>query len=506
MAFGLPLSLQLSHSERNDRDMKMKRLRPLFWRKSVSVVLSLSLLLPAASSALADEIPAGTRSGKVQEVMDLLEKHHVSAPSRKKLEDAAVEAMIAALGDPYTDYFTPEELQQFTSSIENNYVGIGVRISEDPLGIYIEEVFDGSPAKTAGLQPGDIIVAVEGESVAGMKSTDVTSKIIGPEGTKVNVTVLRGEERSDKQMTRQAVHIPPVSSRMFSGGIGYIEVTTFSSDADEMMGEQLDALKNQGLNSLVVDLRDNPGGLLDTAQQMAAMFVEKGVLIHTRNRDNINNQVEISGGEKQPFPVYFLVNEMSASASEVLTGALQDYGVVTVIGQKTFGKGSVQNMHELSSGGALKITIEEYLTPKLRKVNQVGLEPDIKVEGSVPQLLEALRLAGMKSFDLTLRGQTLQVEGQLVSDWFDVVRQDGKLYVPARVLAALADVGVLWNEEKRAVELTSEDGSVSFVPEGQQVQLKDGTSYVDIAAFAAKFPGIAWTDDGRKATFRTAGE
>lgn len=219
---------------------------------------------------------------------------------------------------------------------------------------------------------------------------------MGEPGTEVKLQIVRDGATSELTVKRERIQVPVVIANRFQG-VGYVRILSFSSDADEMTALFLDGLQAPGeLKSLVVDLRDNPGGLLETAQQLARLFVKEGTLIHTKNRNNTDEPVTFSGGETQPFPVYFLVNGNSASASEVLTGALQDYKAITVIGTKTYGKGSVQEVVPLQSGGALKVTVEEYLTPKLRKVNGVGLEPDVKVEGGeVPELLTALRTAGL---------------------------------------------------------------------------------------------------------------
>ncbi|MCZ8513089.1 S41 family peptidase [Paenibacillus filicis] len=483
--------------------MKRKKLRPI-WRKTVSAALALTLLLPVSAPAWAADTaaaPAGSMaSDRVKEVLDLLEKNHVSAPSADKLSDTAIKAMLGTLKDPYTDYFTDEELKQFTSSIENQYVGIGVRIMYQEDGVYIAEVFDGSGAKEAGIQPGDLIVAVGGESVAGQKLDAVTPKILGKPDTTVDLTIRR--DGVDKPLTvkRTKVQIPTVVRKLFQPGIGYLKVTSFSSDAGALTSLELSALKAQGIKSLIVDLRDNPGGLLDSALSIAKLFVKEGVLIHTNNRNNVDEPVSFSGGTTQNIPVYFLVNENSASASEVLTGALQDYGAIKVIGTKTFGKGSVQNLFPLKSGGAIKITIEEYLTPKLRKVNKVGLEPDVKVDGAVPQLIEALRLAGADHFDVTLDRRNVSVNGQSVQDLFELVRQNGHTLAPARLLGELVGGQVVWNESSRTVQIVSKDGAVTYTPSGDAFLLKDGTSYVDLASFQQTFAQLSWTDDGTKAT------
>ncbi|ALS22515.1 MULTISPECIES: S41 family peptidase [Paenibacillus] len=474
----------------------MKRtMKNLLLRKAIPAVLSLSLLFPAAAPAWA----AG--AGSVTEVLELLEQNHVSSPNGSKLSDAAIQAMIDALNDPYTVYFTPEELKSFEASVENQYVGIGVRVTMEEDGLYITEVFGSSPASQAGLKAGDLIVRVEGESAIGKTLEEVTSRIIGLPGTKVNLQITRDGEPKDLTIERQKVQVPSVTAGRFQPGIGYLKVIGFSSDADEKMSQELAALKEQGIQSLIVDLRDNPGGILETAQQMARLFVKEGTLMHTKDRDNVDDPVKITNGTTQPFPVYFLVNENSASASEVLTGALQDYGAIKVIGTKTYGKGSVQQVVPLKSGGALKLTIQEYLTPKFRKVNGVGIEPDIKVEGGdVPQLLTALRLAGANRIDLSLMRLNLTVNGLAVNNTFRVIREQGQTYVPSRVLAALIGGTVEWNEANRTVRIGSADGQFEFGSAGGELLLKDGTGFVSLRQAASVWSALKWSDDGRNIT------
>ncbi|MDF2962408.1 MAG: peptidase [Paenibacillus sp.] len=469
------------------------------WKRTASVVLTLTLLFPGASAALAAD-QAATDSARIKEAFDLIQKHHVSSPNPQQLSDAAIKSMITSLNDPYTVYFTADELKKFEGSLENNYVGVGVRVNQQPDGVYIFEVFDG-PAKKAGMLVDDKITAVNGESVDGLKIDDVTKKIMGPEGTKVSVTVKRGQETVVLDMTRQTIQLPVVINKKFDPGVGYIRVTSFSSEADEAAAAQLGELKKQGINSLILDLRDNPGGLVETAANMAKMFVKEGILIHTKDKDDVDEPVKFSNGTTQPFPVYILVNEYSASASEVLTGALQDYNATAkVIGMKTYGKGSVQTLFPLSNGGAMKITIEEYLTPKLRKVNNVGLTPDIEVDGEVPQLVTALHEAGISKVSVGLNKRGVTVNGISVEDNMGLVRENGAVYVPSRLLSSLMGGSIAWNAEAQAVDITVAGITGTYQTATGDLKLNNGTSYVNIGKVAAGFPQLEWSDNGEQFT------
>jgi carboxyl-terminal processing protease len=464
-----------------------------FWRHTTSVALILSLLLPSSSSTFAADSKDAV-SARIQEALDIIEHNHVSGPTRQHLADTAIQGMITSLDDPYTVYFTPEELKQFESSVENNYVGIGVRVNEQPSGVFISEVFIG-PAGTAGVKTGDRIVAVNGESVIGLPVNDIVKKILGPENTNVSVTFQRGEESIALTMKRQQIQIPVVTHKRFDPGVGYLSVTSFSSDADELFAKQLGELKSQGINSLIVDLRDNPGGLLDTALNMVKLFVKDGVLIHTKDKSNIDDPVKFTNGTTQPFPVYILVNEYSASASEVLTGALQDYNAVAkVIGMKTYGKGSVQQLIPLAAGGAIKVTIEEYLTPKLRKVNKIGITPDIEEDGEVPQLVTALHEAGVSQISVANNKIGVTVNDIAVADSFNVIREDGNIYVPSRVLSALLGGSLSWNDEDKAIEITAFNTTHAYSSDAGELLLRNGFGYVNVGSFAESFPQLKWSD------------
>lgn len=474
------------------------------WRNTASVVLTLTLLLPSASAVTAADVKDAD-AARTKEVMELIETNHVSAPAKEQLAGKSINEMIETLHDPYTVYFTPEDLKRFESSLENNYVGIGVRISNEKEGLFIAEVFDGSPAKKSGMLAGDQVTAVDGVSIEGLSLDDVTSKIMGPEGTKVVITVKRGQESVVLNMSRQTIQLPVVTHKRFDPGVGYIRVTGFSSEADEETAAQLADLKQQGINSLILDLRDNPGGLVDTAQNMAKLFVKEGILIHTKNKNNVDEPVKFTNGTTQPFPVYILVNENSASASEVLTGALQDYNVAAkVIGMNTFGKGSVQTLFPLTEGGALKVTIEEYLTPKLRKVNKVGLKPDIEVDGDVPQLVTALHEAGIGKVSVALNKSGVTVNQIPVDDYFNVVKDNGQLYVPTRLLTALLGGNIVWNGETQSVDITAYGSMHSYQAAAGELLLQNGSSYVNVNKFAESYPQLEWSDNGEQIVLTAA--
>lgn len=469
--------------------MKMKKRKKKY---SFSALLAMVMfLLPLATAFAAAETEPSQQTK--EQVRDLILKYHVSAPAESKIPKTGVEEMIKDLSDPYTQYFTSEDWQSFQNQLENHYVGIGIRLGQDDKGFYTVEVFQNSPAEKAAMMPGDYIVEVEGKSVAGQKMEQLISQIIGPEGTPVHITIERNGTRHILSLSRQSITIPVITTHYFQDGVGYIKLSDFSSNADEKMAAQLQAWNQQGMKALVLDLRDNPGGLLDTAANIASLFIPQGVLIHTIDRNKIDQSLEIEGGNSFNKPLVVLVNSNSASASEVLTGALQDYKIATVVGTRTYGKGSVQSIFQLQDGSYLKLTVQEYLTPLKRVVNKVGLDPDINVSNNTAQLLTALHQAGMDRLELKLVNHYLTVNGQQFNTMFPTVESNGHTFIPSRILASLIDGSASWNNSSKVLTIANESGTRTFKDSVRNVK---GTSYIDLYWFQKSFPAFQWKQDG----------
>ncbi|MFC5448233.1 S41 family peptidase [Paenibacillus aestuarii] len=465
-------------------------------KMKVALALVSALLMATPVSALAQE------DLQTQQVREIIGKLHVSGVTVDQLANESIKQMIDGLKDPYTVFFSKEEMSQFNSSLENNYVGMGARIGLDDKGIYISEVFDGSAAQSAGLQRDDYLLAVDGVAVDPQSVDSARNKIIGEPGTKVNITVLRGDKQLTLELTRKAVNVPEVYSSSFSNGVGYIQITDFSSDADEDFAKQLSDLKAKGLKSLILDVRNNPGGLVDTAQNIAKQFVKEGILIHTKDRNGVDEPISFDGGTSLQIPVYILANENSASASEVLSGALQDYNVAKVIGMQTFGKGSVQQIYQLDGGSALKVTVEEYLTPNMRKVNKVGITPDVKVDGSAAQLITALHLSGIADVNVQVTKHTTLYNGVEMTTALGAFHENGKLYANTRALAALVGASITWNEANRTVDIADASGTHAVPGQSDKLIIDNGTSYIDVSLFKEYFPQLKVDDQGENISFR----
>ncbi len=324
-------------------------------------------------------------SEKVQALEEVVEYYYLNEYSATDLENGIYRGMLDELGDPYTVYFTPDEFTSFMESMNGSYCGIGVMVQQNPdtKVITIVRVFKTGPSAAAGVRAGDIIVAVDGTDVTSMMLDNVVSMIRGEEGTSVSVTLMRGDERTDYTMNRAVVEVDTVMYTMLDGGIGYVSVLEFDDVTDEQYSEALNDLLSQGMQSLIVDLRDNPGGSLDTVCNMVNRMVSGGTIVYTEDKYG-NVQTETANdAESFDLPVAILVNGNSASASEVYTGAMRDHEKATVIGTTTFGKGIVQSLIPLNDGSAVKVTVSKYFTPSGVCIHGTGITPDIEVESEV---------------------------------------------------------------------------------------------------------------------------
>ena len=313
----------------------------------------------------------------------------------RDLKYAGIEGMMASLGDPHTMFLEPTDAEQFSAETQANIVGIGARLQEDPLGAKATRVFDNGPAYANGMRDGDVITTVNGKSIAGQKLEDVVKSIKGEKGTTVKLLVVRGSSPEPLPMTikRARVIIPTVDSKYLDkSGVGYVTVESFSEPTAEQFDDELGKLEKHPLKGLIIDLRGNPGGLLESAREMLSRFVENKLVVKMKFRDGSEEVAKTYPGLVHSFnyPVVLLVNEDSASAAEIFSGALRDYRLATLVGEHTYGKASVQNVFALKDGSSAKVTIARYYLPsgadigrKLDDYGQYksgGLEPDIKVD------------------------------------------------------------------------------------------------------------------------------
>ena len=301
-----------------------------------------------------------------------------------QLEENIYYGYLAGLDEPYTTYYTAEEYQRVMESSSGEYSGIGTYVSQDVTTGIITFVnpFEEGPAYGAGIRNGDVLYAVEGEEVTGEDLNDVVARMKGEEGTDVNLTIYRsdGDQYIDVTVTRQNVEVPTVEYEMLEDHIGYIQITEFDDVTVEQFKEAVDDLQSQGMEKVIFDVRDNPGGLFSSVCDILDVLLPQELLVYTEDKDGNREEAYAEDDDALDIPMAVLVNGSSASASEIFTGALKDYDKAEIIGTTTFGKGIVQSIIPLSDGSAVKITTSKYYTPSGVCIHDIGIDPDIEVE------------------------------------------------------------------------------------------------------------------------------
>lgn len=321
---------------------------------------------------------------KANTINQILDAKFIDEMDNKKMLDGMLYGMTAALGDPYTTYLDKERFKKVMEDTDGSYVGIGVSVLQDPDDGFLQimQVFEGSPAEAAGLQGQDKITMVNEESMAGLESAEVIKKIKGPANTKVNIKVYRASEKKSLtiEVKRDKIVMDTVKSKMMEDKIGYIQITGFDGVTKEQFLEEYRQLVKEGMNGLVVDLRNNPGGRLDIVNDILDEFLPQGIITYTIDAQGVRTEYKTKDNKYFNKPLAVLVNGNSASASEIFSGAVKDYGVGSIVGTTTFGKGKVQTIYPLRDGSALKLTISKYYTPNGDYIHGTGIEPNVKVE------------------------------------------------------------------------------------------------------------------------------
>lgn len=350
----------------------------------VCVLIFTGLILAGKISIYTGAISSGT-ARKAQQLERLIESQYLYPEDIKEntQQDMSLKGYVASLGDPYSAYYNQEETKELFQSSEGEYAGIGALMSQDPdTGeIKVEEVYEDSPAKKAGMKKGDIFYAIDGEALEEEPLSDVVSKVKGEEGTKVTIIVLRESNKVELEITRGIVENHTVTAEMKDDGIGYLKISEFDNVTYKQFQDGLSELEEQGMKGLMVDLRDNPGGNLTTVCEILDLILPEGTIVYTEDKNGKRIDTEKSDEEHQfTKPLAVLVNGNSASASEIFTGAVQDYEVGTIVGTKTFGKGIVQTIFPLRDGSSVKLTTAQYFTPDGRSIHKKGITPDVEVE------------------------------------------------------------------------------------------------------------------------------
>lgn len=354
-----------------------------------------SSAVPANSS-----LPNQLNYSSVNAVYQQLKEHYDGKLTVAQLLNGLKHGLAEATGDPHTEYFTAAETKEFNSELNNQFSGIGAELGKDSSGdLQIISPIAGMPAAKAGIQAGDLIASVNGNSTSGWSIDEASSKIRGPSGTKVTLGIVRGNQTLNITITRQNLTIPSVLWKMLPNDIGYIQIITFGNDTSDLAVKAANSLKSQGVKSIILDLRGNPGGLLDAAVNVSSLWLNQGKLIlqEKRGSDVINSYYATGNDILHGLPTVVLINGGSASASEITAGALHDNGAATLIGTKSYGKGSVQQIEPLAGGAELKVTVAKWYRPNGQNIDKKGIEPDKVVQisqdninhGQDPQLVAA---------------------------------------------------------------------------------------------------------------------
>lgn len=314
----------------------------------------------------------------------MLEQKYIGEIDEEKMIDGAIKGYVEGIGDPYTTYLTKDEMKEFTEETNSEYVGIGVYLTNNKADntILVVGIMKAAPALDAGMQAGDIIEKVNDIVYTGDQLDDAIKILKGEEGTNVKVTVLRDGKEIDLTITRKKITVEHVASQMLENNIAYIQVDSFDSGVAKAFEQQITELKNGGAKGIIIDLRSNGGGIVDEATGIADLFLKKNETILITKGKEDKEEVTISKNDPiiQDIPVVVLVNEGTASASEILAGALKDkYPSTTIVGKRTYGKGVIQTLYNLSDGSGLKVTTEEYYTPNHNKINKEGIKPDVEI-------------------------------------------------------------------------------------------------------------------------------
>ncbi len=325
----------------------------------------------------------------LEKYREVIDKYYLGEINEENLKEGAIKGYIEGLGDPYTEYISKKDMEDYLDDTMGNFVGIGIYMIKNAQydRIQVLSTIKGSPAERVGIQAGDLIQRVNGIEYKADDMTTASNNIKGEEGTKVEVEILRGTQNLKYEITREKVKVNQVESKILANNIGYIEFSSFDETTAEDFKTKFEEINKQGIKSLIIDLRNNGGGIVDQALEIADYIADKdSVLLYEVNKDNKETIKKAKTDPIINMPIIILTNKNTASASEILAGALKDLGKAKTVGTTTYGKGVIQQILKLSDGSGLKITIEEYRTPNKNKIHGVGIEPDEKIE--LPKSIE----------------------------------------------------------------------------------------------------------------------
>ena len=320
---------------------------------------------------------------KIEYLEKLIDQEYLGEVDNDEMAEGVYAGLVYGLGDVYSRYYTADEYAQETASTDGAYAGIGVSIQKNKNGgVQIAECYEGGPGADAGLQTGDVITAINDTDVTDMELSDVVSLIRENKDKTIVLTVFRENEEKSREISVDVtdVELPSVFGEMLDKKTGYIQITQFTGVTPQQYKDMFAELKDKGMERLVIDLRDNPGGLLTSVCDILREILPEGLIVYTEDKYGNREEETCDGKNKLDMPLAVLLNENSASASEIFAGAVQDHGVGTIVGTTTYGKGVVQELRQLSDGSAVKLTVSNYYTPNGNSINKVGIKPDVEVK------------------------------------------------------------------------------------------------------------------------------
>lgn len=372
--------------EENVRKSRKKRSAGLFLGGAVAGALLMAAGLNVLSSGMlfSKGLLSGQTVRKVNVLKQLIDQHYYKADevTDEQLEEGLYKGLLESLDDPYSVYYTPDEVEKLNETISGTYTGIGAYVSKDAsTGCpKIAGVISGAPAETAGLQTDDILLEADGESLQDLDLDMAVSRIRGEKGTTVHLTISRDGKKQEVDVMREEVHSETAAGEMLEDGIGYLQIAEFDDVTPDQFTEELKKLQDQGMKGLILDLRNNPGGTVEAVTSVAQYLIPEGLVFYMQYPDGSRKEYKADGTDWINLPIAVLVNGNSASASEILSSAIQDSGAGTIIGTQTYGKGVVQTVYSLQDGTEVKLTISEYFTRNGHEINKIGVTPDQTVE------------------------------------------------------------------------------------------------------------------------------
>lgn len=371
--------------EKKELDLKKKK----YSLKEMIPVVILSVLVGTLLGGIITYKKENLEISKVPDeleelvqVYDSISENYYHKVNKKSLIDSAIEGMIGSLDDPYSVFLDKNESTKFNEAISGEYVGIGATVSFNEDKVQVIEILDSSPAKKAGLKKNDIILKIDGHDLRNKSLSEITNMIRGEKNTKVNLLIKRGDKEKKIEIVREDIEIDSIESKIIERDnqkIGYLSIDTFASNSYQQFKQKLEKLEKQKINSLIIDVRDNPGGHLVQATNIIELFLKKGKILYQIEQKGKNQKMYDQTSEHRKYKVVVLTNHSSASASEILASSLKENNQAIVVGEATYGKGTVQKAYQLSSGNTIKYTTQKWLTAKGKWINEKGVSPDYEI-------------------------------------------------------------------------------------------------------------------------------